>query len=170
MRRRLYFVLPDLDSARRTANDLLLARIEDRRMHFLARRGTDLGELNDAGVAQKSDMMHGAELGIAVGGACGFVAGFLLLFSPPEGVHLELVSVLATTLAGAFLGAWIGSLIGSSTPNSRLKRFDADLERGSILLMVDVSRDRFDEIRALITQRHPEADPRGMEATVPAFP
>ena len=30
MRRRLYFVLPDVESARRTADDLLLARIEDR--------------------------------------------------------------------------------------------------------------------------------------------
>ena len=38
MRRRLYLVLPDLASARQTANDLLLARIEDRHMHFLARR------------------------------------------------------------------------------------------------------------------------------------
>jgi hypothetical protein len=40
MRRRLYFVLPDVDSARRTADDLLLARVEDRHMRFLARRGT----------------------------------------------------------------------------------------------------------------------------------
>jgi hypothetical protein len=30
MRRRLYFVLPDLESAQRTADDLLLARVDDR--------------------------------------------------------------------------------------------------------------------------------------------
>jgi hypothetical protein len=30
MRRRLYFLLPDVESAHRIANDLLLARIEDR--------------------------------------------------------------------------------------------------------------------------------------------
>jgi hypothetical protein len=29
MRRRLYFILPDLESARRAADDLLLARIDD---------------------------------------------------------------------------------------------------------------------------------------------
>jgi len=39
MRRRLYFLLPDLGSAIQTANDLLLARIEDSHMHFLAKRG-----------------------------------------------------------------------------------------------------------------------------------
>ena len=42
MRRRLYFLLPDLGSAIRTANDLLLARVEDRSMHFLAKRGMSL--------------------------------------------------------------------------------------------------------------------------------
>ena len=56
MRRRLYVVLPDLASARQTANDLLLARIEDRHMHFLARRDLALGELHAAGVLQKTDL------------------------------------------------------------------------------------------------------------------
>jgi hypothetical protein len=48
MRRRLYFLLPDVVSARQTVADLLLARIEDRHMRVLAKRGTDLGELHEA--------------------------------------------------------------------------------------------------------------------------
>ena len=39
MRRRLYFIMPDLPSARRMMDDLLLARIEERHIHVLARRG-----------------------------------------------------------------------------------------------------------------------------------
>ena len=46
MLRRLYWLLPDVESARRTADDLLLARVEHGHMHFLARRGTDLGALH----------------------------------------------------------------------------------------------------------------------------
>src|SRR5712692_11412711 len=61
MRRRVYFLLPDLGSAIRTANDLLLARVEDRSMHFLAKRGMSLGELHEANALQKSDAVHGAE-------------------------------------------------------------------------------------------------------------
>jgi NADPH:quinone reductase-like Zn-dependent oxidoreductase len=49
MRLRMYVTLPDTSSARKLANDLLLARIEDRHMHFLARRGTDLGILSAKG-------------------------------------------------------------------------------------------------------------------------
>jgi hypothetical protein len=170
MRRRLYFVLPDFDSARKTANDLLLARIEDRHMHFLGRRGTDLGELHEAGVAHKSDLVHGGELGAAVGGGLGLLAGVLLLLSPPGDFQPRLAVILATTLGGVLLGFWIGSLVGASVPNSRLTQFAGDMERGAILLMVDVPRQRIEEIRELVARRHPEAVARGMEPTVPAFP
>ena len=55
MTHRLYFVLPDVASARQLADDLLLARVEDRRMHFLAKRGTELGALHEASHFQKTD-------------------------------------------------------------------------------------------------------------------
>jgi hypothetical protein len=42
MRRRLYFLLPDVESSKLTADDLLLARVEDRHMRFLSKRGTAL--------------------------------------------------------------------------------------------------------------------------------
>ena len=38
MRLRMYVTLPDAASARRLADDLLLARVDDRNMHFHARR------------------------------------------------------------------------------------------------------------------------------------
>lgn len=170
MKRRLYFLLPDFESARKTANDLLLARIEDRYMHFLARRGTDLQELHEAGFRHKSDLVHGGEVGATVGGTLGLVAGILMLFAPPGDLNPELAVILATTLGGVFLGFWIGSLVGASIPNSRLKQFNEEIERGAILLMVDVPRERVDEIRDLVARHHPEAASRGIEPTVPAFP
>ncbi|HEY6240757.1 MAG TPA: hypothetical protein VIW78_07945 [Burkholderiales bacterium] len=63
MRRRLYFLLPDLGSAIQTANDLLLARVEDRYMHFLAKRGMSLGQLHEANYLQKSDAVMEPSLG-----------------------------------------------------------------------------------------------------------
>ena len=71
MRLRMYVTLPDLASARQLANDLLLARIEDQHMHFLARRGTDLGELHEASYLQKTDAVHGASTGLVIGGVVG---------------------------------------------------------------------------------------------------
>ena len=168
--KRLYFLLPNLESARRAANDLLLARIDDRRMHFLARRGTDLGELREASYLQKSDVKHSAFYGLILGGVCGLLLGAWMVLSPPEGIRLELVTVLASSLGGAFFGAWAASLVGASVPNTSLSNFSGDVDGGKVLLMVDVSRQRMDEVRELVRRQHPEADARGVEPTMPAFP
>src|SRR5262244_3430471 len=108
MRRRLYFLLPDVESARHTADDLLLARVEDRHMHFLARRGTDLAELHEAGYLIKTDFMHGAALGA------------LIVLNPIEGTHPHPLWFFVAVLAGALLGAWVASMVGASVPNSKL--------------------------------------------------
>ena len=170
MRRRLYFVLPDVKLARRIANDLLLARIEDRYMHFLAKRGVNLGELHEASFLQKTDIIRGAEIGLIIGAAAGFVLGVMIFLTPPENVRLELVTILIATLGGGILGAWISSLIGASAPNARLQSFHDQIEHGKILLMVDVPMGRIEEVSDLIRKKHPEAVSGGIEATLPAFP
>jgi hypothetical protein len=170
MRRRLYFLLPDLGSAIQTANDLLLARVEDRYMHFLARRGMSLGKLHEASFFQKSDAVHGAELGFVIGGAGGFLLGIYVYLTPPEGVAMQLVTVLISTVIGALFGAWAASLVALSVPNSRLKPFHREIDSGKILLMIDVPPSRVDEIKDLVGRRHPEAVAHGTEPTIPAFP
>ncbi len=170
MRLRMYLTLPDVSSARRLANDLLLARIEDKHMHFLARRGTDLGELHEASYLQKTDTVHGAFVGFVVGGLMGVLVGLLLVNYPPQGVSLELVAVLIAAIVGAMLGTWVASMVGMQVPNSRLRNFEGELQEGKILLMLDVPSGRYDEVRNVIARTHPEAADRGNEPTVPAFP
>ena len=170
MRKRLYFVLPDVSSANRTADDLLLARIEDRHMRFLAKRGTDLGRLHEAGSQQKSDRVHGAQTGMAAGAFCGMLLGIAVFAWQPEGLNISQMFILGMTLLGSLFGIWTGSMAGASVPNSRLKQFQQDMDAGRVLLMVDVPRQRIDEIQELIGRRHPEAFARGQEPSIPAFP
>ena len=170
MRLRMYVTLPDVASAKRLADDLLLARIEDKHMHFLARRGTDLGELHQASYVQKTDAVHGATVGFVIGGVMGVVVGILLVYFPPQGLSVQLGAVLIASIVGAVLGVWVATMVGLQVPNSRLKTFQPDLEAGKILLMLDVPGTRYEEVRAVIARTHPEAADRGNEPTVPAFP
>lgn len=170
MRRRLYFVLPTLQTAQRTMDDLLLARIEERHIHFLADRNAPMDGLHEANVLQKSDVVHGAELGMVIGGVGGLLLGAFIVLAPPGGFELQLVTVLLTALGGAFFGAWASTLTAARLPNSRLIAFSKDIEEGRYLMMVDVPGRRVDEIRALVEQRHPEASPGGMDPAMPAFP
>jgi hypothetical protein len=61
-------------------------------------------------------------------------------------------------------------MIGVSTPSSRLKRFEAAIEQGQILLMLDVPRSRVEEIETRLQALHPEAHLEGIEPNIPAFP
>ncbi|MCX8005818.1 MAG: DUF1269 domain-containing protein [Burkholderiaceae bacterium] len=170
MRRRLYVVLPDLASAIRTANDLLLARIEDRHMHFLARQGMSLGGLHEASVLQKSDVRHALFLGAGLGAIGGMLLGIYLKLTPIAGISFDVGTFLLSTLGGTAFGAWAASLIGLSTPNHKLQPFEQALKEGKILLMVDVPAGRVQEIEDLIRRRHPEAFEHGIDATMPVFP
>jgi len=170
MRRRLYFMLPDVGSARQMFNDLLLARVENQHIHVLAKDGVPLQGLHEASILQTTDIAHGAETGLAVGGGLGIVAGLLAILFPPEGASLQLVTVLIAALIGAAFGAWVSSMVASAIPNSRLKTFEEGIAQGRVLMMVDVPKSSVDEIRKLIAGRHPEAVSGGMEPTIPAFP
>ena len=170
MRRRLYFLLPDVPSAQRTADDLLLARVDDRHMHFLARRGVDLGELHECGYAIKTDLARGAAIGLVLGALGGALVGAFIVGAPPEGTHPGVASAVVATLVGALLGLWLGSMAAVAVPNSRLRSFAADIDRGSVLLMVDVPYTRVDEVRDIVRARHPEATPAGADSRYPAFP
>lgn len=170
MKRRLYVILPDLASAIQTANDLLMARIEDRHMHFLGRSGMSMGVLHEASVLQKSDVRHALFLGMGLGALGGMLLGVYLRLNPIGDFNFGAGTFLLATLGGLAFGAWTSTLIGLSTPNSALKRFEPEIAAGRILLMVDVPVARVEEIEDLIAQRHPEAVDRGVDPSMPAFP
>jgi hypothetical protein len=151
-------------------DECLLARIECKHIHFLSKRDSLPDDLPAANVLQKTDIVHGAQLGIGIGGIVGAVAGALLVYFPPEGLTLKFITILAVAIGGALFGAWASSMVASSVPNSRLKAFEHDMEQGKVLMMVDVPMRRVQEICDLIARRHPEALSGGFEPTIPAFP
>ena len=170
MRRRLYFMLPDIPSARALLDVLLLARIDEKHLRFQAKEGSLPADMPEANFLQKTDLVHGAELGMMVGAAAGLLAGVLLVMFPPEGVHLQMIAILATALGGALFGAWVSGMAAAALPNSRLKLFQEGIENGRVLLTVDVPLSRVDEIEELIARRGPSAKFGGVEPHVPAFP
>ena len=139
-------------------------------MHFLARRGTNLGELHEASMLQKTDIRHGAAVGLMGGAILGIVAGGLVLLFPPTGEPMRLITILATTLIGAFLGMWMSSMAASAIPNTHLARFQEAIEKGGVLMMVDVTRREREKVENIVTTRHPEATAHGYEPSIPAFP
>jgi hypothetical protein len=163
-------MLPDVPSARTVLNELLIARIDDRHMHFLGRRDSLPSDLPEASFLQKTDFLHALRTGAVVGATAGIAAGAFLWLFPPQNFAVEPGIVLVAGLVGALLGAWFSSMVGSSVPNSSLRSFQEAIEAGKVLLMVDVPFTRVDEIRELVASQHPEAEWGGIAPQIPAFP
>ncbi len=170
MRKRLYFLLPDLKHTKQALNHLLLARIEERHIHVMAKEGADLKDLPEATLSQKSDVLHAVQLGVFVGGVTGLVTGIAAYKFGPAILDLGIGSIAFFILLGAMFGGWVSGLIGLDVPNTQLKDFEQAIRRGKILLMVDVSADKVADINKLMKRQHPEAKSQGIEPSLPAFP
>ena len=168
--RRLYFLLPSLQLTNLVVDELLLKRIDDHHIHVVAKEGTPLGNLPEANLLQKSDFIPAVERGLAVGGITGMLAGLAAVTFPPAGLVLGGGAILGTSLAGAGVGAWVSGMIGVDVRNSQIDRFQNAIEQGEVLIMVDVPKDKVEEIENLVHSHHPQAEMGGTEPHIPAFP
>jgi len=170
VKRRIYFLAPDPATARSIVDALLLARIEERHIHVVAREGTPLEDLPQAGLAQRSDLVPALQKGVAAGGVTGLLAGLVATRFPPAGLALGGGALLGLTLFGAGFGAWMASMVGVGLPSGRLQRFESAIEAGKVLMMIDVPRSRVRATEALVLRHHPEAELEGTETNMPLLP
>ena len=168
MRKRLYFLLPSLDSAHKVVDELLLSRIDEQHIHVMAKEGTSLGNLPEATIFQKSDIVHGLESGMIIGGISGFVGSIVAIAALQLGSMMGIV-VLGCTIFGAGIGIWTSGMIGSSTKNTRLKEFESAMDDGMILIMADIPIILVDSITHKV-ETHKNAVIGGSEPSIPAFP
>lgn len=168
--RRLYFTVPNVDTAQSVVNELLLKRVEERHIHIVAKDGIALGDLPEANLLQKTDFIPAMERGLALGGITGVLAGIAAMTFPPAGLILGGGAILGAGLLGAGLGSWIAGMIGMDVANSQIAGFEEAINSGEILMMVDVAKDRIIEIEELVRAHHPDADLAGTDPHIPAFP
>lgn len=168
--RRIYFLVPDVPTTKRIVDELLLAHVEWKHIHVLAKRGTPLEDLPEASFWQKSDIIPAMERAIPLGGATGMLAGLAALVLEPHLVIAGGAVLLAASLAGAGVGVWLGGMVGLNKGSTRLKAFEDAIERGELLVLADIPRDRVEEIEQRVRQHLPTAQIEGTEPRVPAFP
>ncbi len=170
MVRRIYFLVPDVTTTKRIVDELLLARIEERHIHVIAKSGTPMEDLPEANLLQKSDFIPAVERGLALGGTTGILAGLVAITLPATATMLAGGVLLMATLSGAGIGAWAGGMVGVSVGNTRIKQFEKAIEAGQLLLLADVPKSRVDEIEERVKQHLPEVEIEGTEPIIPAFP
>lgn len=165
--RRIYFLAPDIESARGTVADLHERGLDDKHIHLVAGEDTDLGELPEASEIQNSDLFPALRRGATLGGTTGLLAGVAAV-TLPTGLALGGGALLALTAAGAGTGAWAASLVGVGMSDEEVAECEEEIRNGAVMMMLDVPRDQVEEYRELVRRRHPEADIRDAEIKIPS--
>lgn len=154
MRRRLFFLFPDVSQVGLCVDELEQARVRRSAIHAIARGETNLGGLPRATHTQRRDGVWRLQRVLWNGDLAVFfiaLAGFLV--SLYWGFSIWSMTALVVVIF-AFVS---GALFAFTVPDAHLDEFRGALRHGEILLMVDVPKARVVEIEALITHRHPEA-------------
>ncbi|GAB6068432.1 hypothetical protein JCM13664_17520 [Methylothermus subterraneus] len=167
---RLVLLVPDLLTTRNIVDDLLLARVKEEEIHIIAREGVPLEDLPEAGLKEKTDLVPALKRGLAAGSAVGLLAGLVAVLLPGGIVAAGGAVILAATLTGAAVGALASSLIGISIPGPEVRKYEEAIERGELLMLVDVPKPRAQEIVELILKHHPKAEIKEVEYIPPPLP
>ena len=165
--RRVYVLLPTEESCRRVVDELVDAGVPASHLHVLAGLMHEVKDLPAASVWQRTELAHGIEWGIGLGGVGGFLGGVLAISFPPAGILLGGGALLAGAVAGAGFGALVTALLGSQEHSHKLDAFQRALAAGQILLMVDIPRKREDEVKSTILKHHPEAEIGSVRESLP---
>jgi hypothetical protein len=157
--KRLYFILPDRETCEIIVRELEENGVPERHIHIVAGYSVSLEGLPEASLIEKSELAHGIEKGLAMGGVAGLLGGLLTIAFPPAGLLLSGEAILLMTGAGgAGLGAILNGLLSKDLHNKKLQSFERDIARGRILLMTDVPRHDVDKFKELILTHHPDAE------------
>lgn len=163
--KRIYFLVPDIETTHKIVEELRADGFEDRHIHILARRDTPLEDLPEAGITIKTDFLPALERGAALGGTTGLLAGLIALRF--AGFAIAGGPVLGVIMAGATIGSLMGGLSGMNSGNSRLKSYEEAIEKGELLVLLDIPKDRIEVISKMVTKHHPNVEFEGIEPVLP---
>lgn len=156
--RRLHVLMPDQASTKALVSELQGAGIPEQHLHVVASLAQDLDGLPEATIWQKTELAHGIEWGIGLGGVAGLLGGVLAVTFPPAGLVLGGGALLAGAVGGAGVGAIVHAMLGSHEHNHELDAYSQAIGEGWLLLMIDAPKDRVEELSDMIRRHHPEAD------------
>lgn len=158
--KRLYFLVPDVDTTRRIVNELREIGIKDVDISIVGKdhHALEVANLHEAGTFAHSDFSHAIARGVALGGTTGLLAGAVAVTFPPAGLVLGGGAILGMGLIGAGCGAWASSLIGISVPERGVERYHEAIDQGHLLMMVDVPRWQVESVSTIIRSHHPDVE------------
>lgn len=139
MKVRHVYSAPDMGMVKRAMGTARKEGIESRGISLIARHDIELQSIPDQRRVVTNDFYPAAARGVVGGGASGLLVGLVAVTIPAVGLTLAGVGVMP--LIGATVGAWSSALAGASLPDPVRRKFEHEIEQGSILVVLDGQRE-----------------------------
>ncbi|MBV1907771.1 MAG: hypothetical protein KUG78_00525 [Kangiellaceae bacterium] len=157
--KRLYYLTEELNSADSISKNIHEAGISD--WNFLVVSKDESGlykrHIHSANMIQKTGIVHFSEQGVLKGLAVGILLSLLLMPIPIHGSTPSMVILIFVLVASVMLGGFHGSLFGYQLENYKLKPFHHRIEKGDLLILIDVPKNQISDVQNLMHDTHPEA-------------
>ncbi len=167
MRKKLCFLLPNIDETKNLVNELLIANIDDYHIHVIAKDDINLDGLPEASINLKPNFIHSMETGMFIGGLLGLLSAIVFIYTLQFNSIMSLVA-LVFTITGAATGIWISGIIAKFLNDFRLKIFKPDINAGKILVIADVPADKIKSVNDTI-KIHTQINLCDPNDTMPAY-
>ena len=154
---RLYFLIPDKDTAADIVHELSEMGLAKGDMHVLGKDWRSLEEeegVPHATLIQTSDVVNAFRRGAITGGTVGVALGLVIHFIL-AGTHIVWMAV-GLGVFGTLFGIWASTMVGVSVRDIKVAKFDKQLKQGQLLLMVDIPAEREESVKRVIRRHHPE--------------
>lgn len=162
---KLYFLVPEADMSARIVAALKANGVSENDIGIVANDRLTLDELPEPDLIDRSDVKSALRQGATVGGVTGLAAG-LAAAAVPGGFVVGGAALAGLVLAGGAFGAWASSLIGVSVPNREITRFESEINRGSVLMIVSTINIDREEAKQLVMNHHPDVEFGGEESVL----
>jgi len=139
MKHRRVFSVSDVPAAYKALAAARASGIDDAHVLLIARKDIELEELPSDRLDGGTDTMPAAIRGAVGGGAVGLLAGVIAVVVPAFGITIAGAGLL--TAIGAMVGTWSAALMGAALPSEVRRRFEDEIERGRILVVLDADKD-----------------------------
>ena len=165
---RIYYLTDHLDSAEQISSNLRQAGVSDWNFHVLGKDEAGLYQrhIHSANYLQKLDIVRNAERGAMLGLLGGIYMAIYINTSAPFGPNPSALAYLSAVGVITLFGAWVGGMAGLAMENQKIARYHGDIEAGKFLVMIDVKSGEEEKVRALMGEKHPEAQFKRIGSTL----
>ncbi|GAA0715085.1 hypothetical protein [Dokdonella soli] len=150
MRIRHVFSAPDLPTVERAIAAAREVGVADEDISLIARSDIEVKSVPMERLEVSTDMLPAALRGAGAGAVVGCVAGIVAVAVPAIGITIAGAGLLA--LIGAAVGGWSSALAGAGYPNPVRRMFEAEIEDGRILVIIDDARIRASAVADALTR------------------